>query len=159
VHGHPIESVDAAVLSAALINKCPPKPRPKHYTDAVWEPTGIVVSRSIVNSAVKKLSADLAFMSAINAELSRLTQQRSTASAISSSDVMVLHFGSMLSSKCTKRLMGDDHGDLSLEYAHMDPCVIPPTQEATNVNSALDAGSPRPERAMSQVRDVHIGNC
>jgi len=67
--------VDAAVLSAALINKCPPKPRPKHYTDAVWEPTGIVVSGSIVNSAVKKLSADLAFMSAINAELSRLTQQ------------------------------------------------------------------------------------
>ncbi len=44
----------------------------------------------------------------------------------------------MLYGASTKGLRRDNNGDLSLEPAHMYPCVKPSTQEATNVDSALD---------------------
>jgi len=90
----------------------------------VLEPTGIIVNGSTITQQSKLLK--------LNAELSRLDQQRSTADpqgslSSSCSNGMVPQLGSMLWSKCTEGLRGAENDDLSLEPAHMDPCVFPPT--------------------------------
>ena len=124
------------------LKECQAKPINKQYSDALLKATGTIVSGSTVSLGAKRLSDDSAFASALKSELTRLTQPKSSAKDISSSPATVSKPGRMPSSKRTKRSREDDFADLSRESAHMGPAG----QEATNLNSATDAESLRPEK-------------
>ena len=144
LHRRKWESVDAAVFWVVL-KECLAKPTNKQYADALSKATRNKVSAPTISSGAKMLSDDSAFVSALKSELSRLTQSKSTARDISSSPAMDSASSPMPSSKRTKRSR-EDPADLSLESAHMGPHVTSSGQEATNLSSAADVESVRPEK-------------
>ncbi len=173
LHRRKWEAVDAAVFWVVL-KECHAKPTNKQYLDALMKATRNKVSASTVTSGAKMLSDDLAFVSALKSELSKLTQLKSPAKEISSSPAAVSKPGPMPSSKCTKRSREDDPADQRLKPVHMDPHVTAVGQEASNLSSAADEESLRPQKkkmcfgvgqpsngAVSQVGDSskHAGDC
>ncbi|KAL0044119.1 hypothetical protein WJX82_010884 [Trebouxia sp. C0006] len=144
LHRRKWESVDAAVFWVVL-KECLAKPTNKQYADALSKATRNKVSAPTISSGAKMLSDDSAFVSALKSELSRLTQSKSTARDISSSPAMDSASSPMPSSNRTKRSR-EDPADLSLESAHMGPHVTSSGQEATNLSSAADVESVRPEK-------------
>ena len=132
---------DAAVLSIALKQRLG-KPSNKHFTAAMENTTYISISSAAICAGVRALSADSAFMSALRAELSRLSGQSSTAvTSTPSGGTLAANTGTSSSSRCLKRSRSDDAADLSLEAAHMGLHVMSSGQDTQHHDSAGDVES------------------
>ena len=129
---------DAAVLSIALKQRLA-KPSNKHFTAAMERTTYDSISSGAINAGVRALSADSAFMSALRAELSRLSGQGSTAvTSIPSGGTMAANTRMAPSSNTLKRSRLDDPADLGHVAAHMGSHVMSSGQDAQHHDSAGD---------------------